>query len=68
MSDLIERIQELERKETQFIGLRNLVYQELGNFIAAWDSGDPDRLPVDKTAMINEVRRVFNYVMKTNGD
>ena len=65
MSELIERIQELEGKETQLIGLRNKVYQELGRFISAWDSGEPDQLPASREAMINEVRAVFDYVIRT---
>ena len=64
MSDLIERIKELEEKELQLIGLRNKVYSELGGFIQAWDSGDPDALPANRQAMINDVRSVFDYVLK----
>ena len=64
MSDLIERIKELEEKELQLIGLRNKVYSELGGFIQAWDSGDPDALPANRQAMINDVRGVFDYVLK----
>ncbi|AXC37053.1 hypothetical protein VWJ25_05775 [Escherichia coli O157] len=67
MSDLIERIKELEEKELQLIGLRNKVYSELGGFIQAWDSGDPDALPANRQAMINDVRSVFDYVLKSTG-
>ena len=65
MSDLIDRIKELEAKELQLIGLRNKVYSELGGFIQAWDSGDPDALPANRQAMINDVRSVFDYVLKS---
>ncbi|HCQ0858716.1 TPA: hypothetical protein OGU99_000642 [Escherichia coli] len=64
MSDLIERIKELEEKELQLIGLQNKIYHDLGSFINAWDSGDPDALPANRQAMINDVRRVFEYVFK----
>lgn len=65
MSDLINRIKELEEKELQLIGLRNKIYQEIGGFIHAWDSGDPDALPANREAMINDVRNLFNYVMRS---
>lgn len=64
MSDLIERIKELEEKELQLIGLQNKIYHDLGSFINAWDSGDPDALPANRQAMINDVRGVFDYVLK----
>ena len=63
MSDLIERITELEEKEVKLINLKNKVYEELGQFIAAWDSGDPNQLPTNHAAMINHVRRVFSFVL-----
>lgn len=65
MSDLINRIKELEEKELQLIGLHNKIYQEIGAFIHAWDSGDPDALPANREAMINDVRNLFNYVMRS---
>lgn len=64
MSDLIDRIKELEEKELQLIGLQNKIYHDLGSFINAWDSGDPDALPANRQAMINDVRGVFEYVLK----
>lgn len=64
MSDLIERIKELEEKELQLIGLQNKIYHDLGSFINSWDSGDPDALPANRQAMINDVRGVFEYVLK----
>ena len=64
MSDLIDRIKELEEKELQLIGLQNKIFHDLGSFINAWDSGDPDALPANRQAMINDVRRVFEYVFK----
>ena len=63
MSDLVKRIEDLERKETELIGLQNKVLQELGRFVSGWDSGDPDQLPANREAMINEVRSVLNYVI-----
>ena len=67
MSNLIERIKELEEKELQLIGLQNKVFHDLGGFINAWDSGDPDALPANRQAMINDVRGVFEYVLKSTG-
>lgn len=64
MSDLIERIKELEEKELQLIGLQNKVFNDLGCFINSWDSGDPDALPANRDAMINDVRGVYDYVLK----
>lgn len=64
MSDLIERIKDLEEKELQLIGLRNKVFHDLGGFIQAWDSGEPDALPANRQAMIKDVRGVFDYVLK----
>lgn len=64
MSDLIERIKDLEEKELQLIGLQNKVYHDLRSFIIAWDSGDPDLLPTNRQDMINDVRGVFAYVLK----
>lgn len=64
MSDLIERIEELEAKEQELISLRNLVYDKLGRFVSAWESGDADQLPTNRQAMINEVRDVLQYVIR----
>ncbi|EON7636974.1 hypothetical protein ABV23_RS00585 [Escherichia coli] len=64
MSDLIDRIKELEEKELQLIGLQNKIYHDLGSFINAWDSGDPSALPANREAMINDVRGVYDYVLK----
>ncbi|MCU6294585.1 hypothetical protein [Escherichia coli] len=64
MSLLIDRIKELEEKELQLIGLQNKIYHDLGSFINAWDSGDLGALPANRQAMINDVRGVFEYVLK----
>lgn len=66
--DLIARIQDLQEKEIKLTVLQNLVLSELGSFVSAWDSGDSDRLPANRQAMINEVRRVLEYVAPLKGD
>lgn len=63
MSDLIERVKELERKEQLLTDLQNKVIEDIGRFIQAWDSNDPDQLPQNRTAMIGDVRSVFEYVV-----
>ncbi|MGK2894991.1 hypothetical protein [Klebsiella michiganensis] len=63
MSDLIERIKELEEKEQLLSSIQNKVIQDIGRFIQAWDSNDPDQLPKNRDAMINDVRAVFEYVI-----
>lgn len=64
MSDLVERIKDLEAKEIELISLKNLVNDKLGRFVSAWESGDPDQLPTNRQAMINEVRDVLQYVIR----
>ena len=77
MSDLVDRIKELEEKERLLADIQNKVIQQIGSFIQAWDSNDPEQLPENRAAMINEVRAVFEYVTarqvarssnQTNGD
>lgn len=62
MSDLIERIQELEEAERKYNELKLAISEHLGYFVAAWDSNDPDRLPANKKAMINPVRNILNRI------
>ena len=66
MSDLIERIKELEKKEQLLTDLQNKVIEDIGRFIQAWDSNDPDQLPKNSAAMISDVRAVFKYVVSSS--
>ena len=62
MSELIDRIRELEIKEMQ---LENVIWEGirgLGSFIKAWDSNDPDQLPSRHESKINDVRDIYNFM------
>lgn len=66
MSELIERIKELERKEQLLADIQNKVKEDIGRFIQAWDSNDPGQLPQNRAAMISDVRSVFKYVVTSS--
>ncbi|MGD1524255.1 hypothetical protein [Vibrio owensii] len=58
MSDLVERIQELENKE-RFLDNLIAQVQDLQSFVDDWDSNDPDRLPRKHENQINPIRRLI---------
>lgn len=62
MSNLVQRIEELEEIERKYNELKLAISEHLGYFVAAWDSNDADRLPANKVAMINPVRNILNRI------
>jgi hypothetical protein len=61
MSDIIERIKELEATERYAESLQIRIL-ELEHFIVAWDSGDPDELPAKRLSQIKPVRDLVNLI------
>jgi site-specific recombinase XerD len=69
MSDLIDRIKELERKERLLVDIQKKVKEDLGRFIQAWDSNDLGQRSQNRAAMISDVKSVFKYVVtRSNSD
>jgi hypothetical protein len=58
--DLIAEIERLQRIERIYNNIQSKL-PELAEFIAAWDSQDPDQLPLCHKAKINLVRSVYNF-------
>lgn len=66
-SELVCQIQELEQKAVKLESLEKLILSRLGDFVESWDSEDPDRLPGNREAKINDVRAVLNHVLRQAG-
>lgn len=63
MSELTDRIEELELIEVRYRMLRLKIKSELGDFVAHWDSPDREKLlPVSDFYRISYVRSVLNFV------
>lgn len=67
MSSLVARIVELERKELALNAIQSKL-SELTAFIDDWDSQDPDRLPLDHHAKINDVRRFVDFASPSKNE